>query len=325
MSGRIRKRYREVMMVVGSSALIYYVLVKASTMDVVSTISSLDPVVYSAMFFVFLFNVLLSSLRWKLLLRVQGIDAGLVELYQYYLIGSLSTLFLPSSVSGDLIKVNKITNEYTKQKIEGVNATMFDRFLGFVALVVILVVAFPFSPFGEEVALGVIIVSVITMLLFVTGFLVVNRGMRLVPLSDDLVERYRIDGMIRLATATGEYVRAPVRLALALLLSIVFHLLGVLNYFLAFTAIGVDVPFRSLLVAVPTLRFLTALPLSVGGIGVREAGLLAFLSPVGIDASEVLSFSVVSYSVSLIITLLVLVTFFLKKAYDMIVDVRFPD
>jgi hypothetical protein len=51
-------------------------------------------------------------------------------------------------------------------------------------------------------------------------------------------------------------------------------------------AISVDVPFAVLAVSVPTVLILSALPLSIGGFGVREGSFVLLLGRAGVNSSD---------------------------------------
>ena len=69
------------------------------------------------------------------------------------------------------------------------------------------------------------------------------------------------------------------------LLSLVFHLSQVGVQWLLARAAGTSLPFSYCLVMHPILSLMMALPLSIGGFGVREGGYLYFLTRLDIDDS----------------------------------------
>jgi hypothetical protein len=69
------------------------------------------------------------------------------------------------------------------------------------------------------------------------------------------------------------------------LLSLVFHLSQVGVQWLLARAAGTSLPFSYCLVMHPILSLMMALPVSIGGFGVREGGYLYFLTRLDIDDS----------------------------------------
>jgi hypothetical protein len=68
-------------------------------------------------------------------------------------------------------------------------------------------------------------------------------------------------------------------------LSLIFHLSQVGVQYLLGRAAGASIPFSFCLVMHPMLSLMMALPISIGGFGVREGGYLWFLGTLGVDAS----------------------------------------
>jgi uncharacterized membrane protein YbhN (UPF0104 family) len=82
-------------------------------------------------------------------------------------------------------------------------------------------------------------------------------------------------------------------LAWACVFSFGFHIFQLTLQMLLARALGVVVPFWYLLLCIPLVHILSALPVSFGGIGVRESGYVVFLSLVGIDRDKALAFGLV--------------------------------
>jgi uncharacterized membrane protein YbhN (UPF0104 family) len=58
-------------------------------------------------------------------------------------------------------------------------------------------------------------------------------------------------------------------------------------------SLGISVPFWYLVLCFPLVTLLSALPVSFGGLGVREGGFVFFLSFIGIPQDKALAFSLV--------------------------------
>jgi hypothetical protein len=62
-------------------------------------------------------------------------------------------------------------------------------------------------------------------------------------------------------------------------------------------ALGLSVPFAYYAVFVPLVTLLTLAPISLNGMGIREAGAVLFLAPFGIDEGSALCLSVLWFFV----------------------------
>lgn len=66
-------------------------------------------------------------------------------------------------------------------------------------------------------------------------------------------------------------------------------------------ALGLDVSFLAIAFAAPLVTMATLVPVSVGGIGVREAGYALLLSPYGVKAPEAVALGLLQYSSFLLV------------------------
>lgn len=79
----------------------------------------------------------ITVVRWGLLLRVQGIHLGFLELSRLTLIGVFFNLAIPGAVSGDLLKMAFIARAAPDRKAESVLTIMLDRLIGLLGLFII--------------------------------------------------------------------------------------------------------------------------------------------------------------------------------------------
>ncbi len=78
--------------------------------------------------------VLLTFVRWYLLVRAQGLPFTLANAMRLGLIGYFLSTFLPGSIGGDLIKAAFIAREQSRRTV-AVATVLFDRFVGLWGLV----------------------------------------------------------------------------------------------------------------------------------------------------------------------------------------------
>ena len=70
-------------------------------------------------------------------------------------------------------------------------------------------------------------------------------------------------------------------------LSLLTQAAGIVVIWLLTKSVGLDVPLSYTCVFAPLLTLLMLLPISVGGMGVREAGLILFLAPLEIPTKPI--------------------------------------
>src|SRR3546814_16191301 len=72
---------------------------------------------------------------------------------------------------------------------------------------------------------------------------------------------------------------------------------------LAAWALGLHFPIAHFFIFVPIVNLLTQIPLTVGGLGLREAGFVSLFGVVGMNAESALALSLLVYAMSVAATL----------------------
>jgi glycosyltransferase 2 family protein len=80
--------------------------------------------------------------------------------------------------------------------------------------------------------------------------------------------------------------------------SVVFHVTQSGVQWVLARALGIDLPFGYCLILHPVLSVMMALPVSVGGFGVREGGYLYFLTRINVDDSLAVTMGLLWFAVT---------------------------
>jgi uncharacterized membrane protein YbhN (UPF0104 family) len=103
-----------------------------------------------------------------------------------------------------------------------------------------------------------------------------------------LKSRWRHSGLVRrLASAGAVLAQRPMLPLACFALSLSVQTMFVLINVRFGAAVGADIPLAGWLVAWPLAKLVALLPVSLAGLGVREAALVAFLRPYGAPAALV--------------------------------------
>ncbi|SFV59233.1 hypothetical protein MNB_SM-4-1688 [hydrothermal vent metagenome] len=84
-------------------------------------------------------------------------------------------------------------------------------------------------------------------------------------------------------------------------ISVIVHLFSVLTMYGLSLALGLDLSFQTLLIAVPPVFLLTIIPISLAGWGVREGAMVGVFMLIGADQTKVLAMSIL-YGLLLILS-----------------------
>jgi uncharacterized membrane protein YbhN (UPF0104 family) len=218
-------------------------------------------------------------IKWRLIVNVAGAGLSVRQAARCYSAGMFGSLFLPSLIGGDLVRA-AMAMRLGRSKVGVLFGSLLDRALDFVAVVLLAVAGAMLVPgaldpsrrrifllLGGAAILAVVLAGVIAVLIPIRRL------------------SYRVRRLlVNLRRAGRSLVRRPRVLLGALGLGMVAQLTFVgLTAALA-EACGLHLRFRAWLFAWPLAKIVAAVPITQGGIGVREAALAALLAPFGAPA-----------------------------------------
>lgn len=235
-------------------------------------------------FFVYGSIEILAAVRWQWLLRVQGIELGWLRVFALIFIGIFFNFFIPGGTGGDVVKIFYLLKETPGQRGPALLSVFVDRVIGVVTLAIF--------------AVGVVLLqwswltSVPETRPYVWGaFLVLGSSLGGLHFSYVVTKHgwihklpARLPGRATLAELASAYrlYGSAWRATLgAGLISFAAHL----GYFATFYFAGksyateaVRVPtYGELCAIMPVVNTIAAMPISLGGLGVREGLFQVFL------------------------------------------------
>jgi hypothetical protein len=247
-------------------------------------------------------GIVLSAFRWQRVLATLGVAAPLVRLTRHYLASLFVGNFLPSTVGGDVLRVTRLGAE-TGDAAAPFASVVLERLSGWIVLPALTFAGLALNPslrsLGRATALAC----------FVGGATLVALGAVLVAAAHPRVGARmsgnegwrRFTGAIHLGV--DRFRRRP-RLALEVIGAGVVYQVSVLVYvFLASKALGLHVGFTAILAFFPAVAIVQTLPVTIGGLGVREGALYVFLHPLGVTSDQAISLGVLVYACTLIVSL----------------------
>lgn len=225
-------------------------------------------------FVVYMSGLLLTFVRWLLLVRVIEPKFRLRDAILLGFIGNVFNLVIPGAVGGDLIKAAYLVRMRIN-KTQAVASMVLDRILGLMGLFLLAGISggIAWSMAGPSVRRLIVVVWVflgvgLLGLLAIFGQALTRRFPRL------LEGHSRISLLLReLSTLSTTYRRRPGLVAVALLLASVNHGLSVVSFYLVSTTLFPVTQLPSLgqhFLMVPLTLFTTAVPIPFGALGLTE-------------------------------------------------------
>lgn len=243
----------------------------------------------------FLVSNLLGALQWGYLLRVQGIVLPAGRLVSLYFVGVFFNNFLVSNIGGDAVRVYDL-NRMTGEGSKGFAATFLDRFVGLFVLILFSLVAFARNPDLWTPGITLPMLALAGML---TGILVFGFSRRLSARILSLAERFAPEKVVSLMQGIRDgfiaYRNAYGLLARVLVVASGVQLTRIGVYYAVGQGMQVGASFDHFVVFIPLIAIVAAVPISFGGIGVRENLGRILFGRVGVEPAEALAMMFLGY------------------------------
>lgn len=249
---------------------------------------------------VFFVSNLIGASQWQILLSAQGVRLRYRHIVVSYLTGVFLNSFLIGNIGGDVVRVNDIRKE-AGNGTAGFAATFLDRFLGFLALLSLSVLAYPLAATGVDSKLR----APMLVLAGAMGVVLVLGFSRRVSRSFLPFVARRLPG--RASEVLGRAIaglllyRGKRRVVLtACVLSVTVQLLRISAFFLVGFSLGMTTPFYCYLLFLPLIATVTAIPVSFGGLGIRENTTALLFATVGVSSATAWSLGFFGYLVGIV-------------------------
>lgn len=247
----------------------------------------------------FFASLLLSSLRWRAFLRPLGINLDTLPLIRLYLAGTFFNAFLPTGFGGDAYKA--IVLGRGMAAIEGPLASaLLDRSAGLAGLGVLTLVGAAIDMGAGGGAEPVWVASAVAAGLLATGCVTLVLAGRSTthPVVGPVGGRHaRIRTFIQ---AVGVGVRHPGGMRSGALWGIITALLLVIAHGFLLRAVDIRIPLGDIAGIVLLAALTTVVPLSINGLGFREATYIWMLGAYGVSHDIALVFALVVLGVTLL-------------------------
>ncbi|MBO6935022.1 MAG: flippase-like domain-containing protein [Deltaproteobacteria bacterium] len=225
--------------------------------------------------------VLASARRWQRLLALEGVQRSSAWALGSFLRGRFVGAFTPSTVGLDLYRLVDVGRG---QRAPAGRALLVEKLYGLVALAMVSAALFPFGladhfgAAGSSLVLGLGLGSI-------AGVVALERPALLVWLGERLPRK--VGGWVLRAADALRAGRPELGERLRLLgLGLVTHTATAAIFLATGAALGVDAGPLSLVIVGNAIILATLLPISVGGVGVREGTAVALLAAQGVPAAD---------------------------------------
>jgi glycosyltransferase 2 family protein len=228
----------------------------------------------------------MSAYRWQLLAQLNGIGGRYREYLAYYFIGMATNLFMPGMIGGDALRGIYLGRRQSRIG-DAVASVVADRGIGLLAM-------FWYAGACALLVTGVPLPRAVIRLTLVVGAasLAVYCAAPLIAL-----QARRLPGRLGATVALIlPYLHRPLALMPAIILSLILQAsLAVCQYILA-VGLGLNIPLATIMLILPLANILAALPLTINGLGVREAAYLVLFGFAGVEKHDAIAISLLMFA-----------------------------
>jgi uncharacterized protein (TIRG00374 family) len=252
-------------------------------------------------------GLILSALRWRVLLTAHELQVSPVDAIRVYWIGMFFSNFLPSNVGGDVVRASITRPEGKLAQVAA--SIVVERVTGVVVLLLLAIVALTLRPQYFEVAglLPIIWITIGSMAAAVGA--VVLFGERLAALLAAIRDRSR-SGLVtrvlgkvgKLIDAVNDYKRTPAIVVSALVLALPFYVSVVVFQYSLVTAVGSTLPITEVLFVAPLIPLVSLIPVSLNALGIAEGAFVLFYTQAGLSPEEALAAALLRRVVVLVVS-----------------------
>jgi glycosyltransferase 2 family protein len=269
----------------GSAIMLALLLLVVPFDDIMAALRRVPPGVWVGALGGYLLAHMVGVCKWLLLINTAGAGLGFLQAVRCYYYGLFGNVFLPSVVGGDVVRA-ALAMKFARSSHGLLLGSFADRLIDTIGLAAVagigaLLLPTALDPQSRDVFIGIAVVFV---LLGVGGV----AALLLLPVVRKLsFKRRRL--LIKVRTAFRELSRRPGRVVSAMLLGMLLQVLLIaLNVWLG-EAVGIRISFVVWLVVWPLAKIAALLPLTQGGIGVREGALVILFQPFGVSAAAAMA------------------------------------
>ena len=296
------QRLRTALKLLLTFALLVIVISRMELEKFSETLSSMDPSWVLLALSLQLLAAFPAVQRWRLILRSFEVRMGFLPLLKLALIGSFFNLFLPTGIGGDFIRGFYLARNVGRGVSSILTTILLERSSGLCALLLIGTISSALS--GLEIS-G--FPAVYLFLILLTGYTLINLLLFLPWIHtqiDLLLKRWGFDSLAARMELIYQGLQALRRdgktLGGSLVLSLIVQFNSILIVWILAQAIGATASFSTFLIFIPLINLTLMIPLTIGGIGLREGAYYLLFAQVGLPAEMSVTLSLMTYLVLLL-------------------------
>jgi uncharacterized protein (TIRG00374 family) len=286
----MRKVIFELVKILISVILIYIIFKNMDIRAFLNHLKSINLLIYLIAIVFGFIGYFFSAVRWFIFIKAYKLNVSFFEANKYVFVGLFLGLILPSGAGVDLVRFFYAQRNNLDRRAEVLSSIFVDRFVGVIALVCLALLG---VYFGVE-KIREVAKELIWIMLLLIGFFI----FMLTPLFEKIilslfgnVKRFRIGERIqKLLNSFSLYKENKIVVISSFFISIIMQFFFGASAFFISKALGFNLNLVEIILITSAINFITMLPISFSGIGIREGGFIFFLSDkIGLEGAVALS------------------------------------
>ena len=277
----IKKNTNQILKITVSCLFISFLAFKIDWNEIISSLKNVDLKLYLLSTFIAFLTIPVVASKYYLLLKNTSIDTSISKLIKYNIIGRFYSLFLPSGITQETVRWYKVTKNKQGRALF-LAITVYDRSI-FIFLMILAgtITLFFHSSNHEIITLRTYLLPVISLLLTVTAVIILyfsypSLQLMVISLLKRFSVHHKIWGKLVILFEKFSLNKPLASFAFIFTFTILVLLLSFCRFFFMSQAFSLSLSFIDIVWISSLVTLLQSLPISVGGIGVRE-GALAYI------------------------------------------------
>jgi uncharacterized protein (TIRG00374 family) len=227
----------------------------------------------------------IGNARWWLLLRTHDKGHHITELQTQYFIGAFFNNLLPTTTGGDLFRIYYVYRQRHGMAV-AVSPVITERIIGLVSLLGLATAVLLLTTHTSRTAQ--LLADTLPWVFAASAVALAMLGIPAIywPLHR-FFERWAqvrvIAALLHIAEAAHTYVRRPTLVLKLVGLSLIMQFVEVLVFYALGKGLGAPLPLSAYVYIVCAVSVAAALPVSIGGLGVREVTAISLFTSVGMS------------------------------------------
>ncbi len=275
-----------------SAGLLWFFISRTDIGAIGNALASIPVFILLAAALVNIASVYVNAVKWKII----AARAPFAALARANFVAQYYSLVLPGQIAGEFGKLFYLKRHGVAAAPELAASITVDKATGLVGAVFIvgafgaLMTSYPL-PFVVKTVFVIGFLAGLA-LIFLLRVSVVHRA------TDAALAKFRFE-WLRQMLAHWREITAPVRIAFSVFLGVIYQLLAVAIALLIAVPLGVQIGFFDWCWILSILSVILLIPVSIGGLGLREGSLVAFLGLFGVMPATALAFSLTLFGLQI--------------------------